>query len=258
MAAGSPEFDPRAVRRAVLREAGALLVQGLLYPFGRKAAPPRPERRPDIRTVVLVHGLGANRGIFYPLQWYLRRFGHRRIRAINLGRARSVQALSLRLKRDLDATVKGGRIAIVAHSLGGLVARHYVQALGGARRVELLITLGTPHLGTHASTFIPTHLLHQLRPDSRFIQELNALPWPEETGLYCIGGDEDICVLPREAALLPGAAGGLLPGVGHHGLLLSPRAFARVAEALAAVRPDPRGSLSPHTPPPSDPATGRA
>ncbi|MEL6349283.1 MAG: alpha/beta fold hydrolase, partial [Myxococcota bacterium] len=45
------------------------------------------------------------------------------------------------------------RLHIIGHSKGGLIARTYVQQLGGDRRVKSLITLGTPHHGT------PTALL---------------------------------------------------------------------------------------------------
>ncbi len=40
------------------------------------------------------------------------------------------------------------RIDIIAHSMGGLIARIYIQTLGGADRVQNLIMLGTPHRGS--------------------------------------------------------------------------------------------------------------
>jgi hypothetical protein len=40
------------------------------------------------------------------------------------------------------------QIDIVAHSMGGMIARIYVQALGGRDRVKNLVMLGTPHLGS--------------------------------------------------------------------------------------------------------------
>ena len=36
---------------------------------------------------------------------------------------------------------------IIGHSMGGLVARHYIQGHGGDQRVKSLITLGSPHHG---------------------------------------------------------------------------------------------------------------
>ncbi|WP_198655158.1 esterase/lipase family protein [Streptomyces geranii] len=40
------------------------------------------------------------------------------------------------------------RAVIVAHSMGGLIARYYVEVLGGWRHCRALITLGTPHRGS--------------------------------------------------------------------------------------------------------------
>ena len=43
------------------------------------------------------------------------------------------------------------QIDVVGHSLGGLIARYYVQRLGGDTRVRTLVTLGTPHSGTRVA-----------------------------------------------------------------------------------------------------------
>ncbi len=54
-----------------------------------------------------------------------------------------------RLERRIDAVLaKTGRqqVVLIAHSMGGLVARAYLHAKGG-RKVAKLITMGTPHLG---------------------------------------------------------------------------------------------------------------
>jgi len=39
------------------------------------------------------------------------------------------------------------KVNIVAHSMGGLVSRYYLQMLGGSKNVNKLIMLGTPNLG---------------------------------------------------------------------------------------------------------------
>jgi pimeloyl-ACP methyl ester carboxylesterase len=44
--------------------------------------------------------------------------------------------------------LKNRDCVIVAHSMGGIVARLYIQGLGGSTRVKRLITLGTPHRGS--------------------------------------------------------------------------------------------------------------
>lgn len=40
------------------------------------------------------------------------------------------------------------RLVLIGHSMGGLVARYFVEVLGGWRDTRMLITLGTPHRGS--------------------------------------------------------------------------------------------------------------
>jgi pimeloyl-ACP methyl ester carboxylesterase len=73
--------------------------------------------------------------------------------------------------------------SIVAYSMGGLVARHYI-ASGGGPTANKLLTLAAPHMGT--LRFQPFSLdlkwadrayprvAAELRPDSRFLWRLNA------------------------------------------------------------------------------------
>ncbi len=67
-----------------------------------------------------------------------------------------VRAAALRLRDEIerrldlltgDERAKAGRIVVIAHSMGGLVARCWLGPLGGAGRGAALITLGTPHRG---------------------------------------------------------------------------------------------------------------
>jgi pimeloyl-ACP methyl ester carboxylesterase len=40
------------------------------------------------------------------------------------------------------------RVVLIAHSMGGLVARYYLEVLGGWRHCRALVTFGTPHRGS--------------------------------------------------------------------------------------------------------------
>jgi pSer/pThr/pTyr-binding forkhead associated (FHA) protein len=52
-----------------------------------------------------------------------------------------------RLAAAVDAWQVPGPITIVAHSMGCLVARYYIERLGGKNKVERVIFLGGPHAG---------------------------------------------------------------------------------------------------------------
>lgn len=88
---------------------------------------------------------------------------------------------------------------IVAHSMGGIIARHAVQHL--ELPIAGLVTLGTPHRGTPTAwiglllgplTRAPLDLM----PLNRRIRRLNRLPWPEEVPLISISGGADLLCPP--------------------------------------------------------------
>jgi hypothetical protein len=65
-----------------------------------------------------------------------------------------VRAAAERLKADVDARLAGltkqarsGRVIVIGHSMGGLVARYWLGPLGGSRVCRALITVATPHQG---------------------------------------------------------------------------------------------------------------
>ncbi len=227
------DHEPELVRSAIRREALAFLAHGVLLPFGFRKPRPRPERRREQRTVVFVHGLAANRSGFLPLQAYLRMRGHDRQIAFNYRSSGSIERQALSLKRTIDAGVGGGRIDLVAHSLGGLVSRCYVQLLGGERRVDRLITLGTPHHGTYAATFLPSAFVRQLLPESAFIRHLNERPVPESLQVTSIVAGRDLLIQPVESAACPFGDRVDFDDLGHVELLFRPRVFSEIASRLA-------------------------
>jgi len=119
-------------------------------PRRRRWAPARPPH-----PVVLVHGLfGFDelaigkmrhpyfRGIGPRFQKAGRKVIHARLPALGGIEARA---------RELAGCVRAlgeKRVIILAHSMGGLDARHAIARLGLASQVAALVTVGTPHRGT--------------------------------------------------------------------------------------------------------------
>lgn len=68
-------------------------------------------------------------------------------------RASNVETAKL-LKTKIEAVkvaAKWPKVDIVAHSMGGLIAREYIGTLNGGSNIDQLITLGTPHDGSPKS-----------------------------------------------------------------------------------------------------------
>ena len=115
--------------------------------------------------------------------------------------------------------------------MGGVVARAYLQLLGGTRRVERCITLGSPHKGTYNAYWIPTKVGNELRPDSSLIKKLHQTQ--EECApvkmTSIIAGSDNI-IIPRVNSAHEEAIH--ISDIGHKGLLLSPRVMKTISNYL--------------------------
>lgn len=225
----------RPVWRLIVQEVAALAAASVLMPFGIKRSERRTPRQRTQRTVVLVHGYLANRSTLFPLAAYLRLRGIAQVLSFNYDSSAGVERSARALREYLRRHVRGGRIDLVCHSLGGLVARVYVQDLGGWRRVDRCITLATPHRGTYNSYWLWSRVGSELRPDSRLLSRLGA-PQARMGGvrfLSLIAGSDNL-VIPRVFA--GHAEEVLVSDVGHVSMLFSPAVFRQVAEYLADSR----------------------
>ncbi|GFN06489.1 hypothetical protein Smic_50450 [Streptomyces microflavus] len=128
-------------------------------------------------------------------------------------------------------------VDIVGHSLGGLIARYYVQRLGGDRRVRTLVTLGTPHGGTAVAPGAGIHpIVRQMRGGSALIEELR-LPAPGcRTRFVSFWSELDQVMVPVGTACVDhpdlDAVNVRVTGIGHLALPVHPAVAAAVREAL--------------------------
>jgi triacylglycerol lipase len=111
------------------------------------------------------------------------------------------------------------KIVIVAHSMGGLVARAYLRAHSDMR-IAKLITLGTPHNGTGWANLGLGKNSAQMRWDngisSQWLQELAAAETAHtRTLIVSIYSHHDNIVTPQTSAHLSGAHNIALYGIGH-------------------------------------------
>ena len=218
---------------------------------GYRVAPLAPAQRGllarDVEAagtpILLVHGMVDNRSVFALLQRGLRRRGFGRVHTLNYSLlTNDVPAAAVRLAGEVERVVAETgyeRLHVVGHSLGGLIARYYVQRLGGDERVHTLVTLGTPHAGTKTAKLWPSALCRQLRPGSSLIDELDA-PAPDcTTRFICYWSDLDQMVVPRAHGRLEhadlSARNVLVRGAGHMSLPIRPALVHEIAAALSQL-----------------------
>ncbi len=224
-------MSERPAWRLVAQEAAGVVAAAALFPFGIRGSARRTPRHPNQRTVVLVHGYLANRSTLFPAAAYLRFRGFKQILSFNYSSSDGVEQAALALREYLRRSVRGGRIDLVCHSLGGLVARVYIQDLGGARRVDRCITLGTPHRGTYNSYWLNSRVGRELRPDSPLLSRLHESR-ERAAGvrfLSLVAGSDNL-VVPRVFASHEREFH--IPDLGHVSMLFSPRVLRIVADQL--------------------------
>ena len=235
----------------------------LLYPLGARTEQLRPDVRyrpgaqpPGVRAlfaddplaaripVVLVHGLVDNRSIFAVMRRSLRRRGFAQVCSWNYSPlVRDVESAAASLGRHIERVCQDTgheRVHVVAHSMGGLVARYLVQRLDGDRRVDPLVTLGTPHGGTLWAHALPTPLGRQLRPGSPLLREL-AEPAPDcRTRVTSVYSDLDQMLVPATVGRCEHpdlrARNVFVRGVGHMSLPIHRGVLDEVAATLAGHR----------------------
>ncbi|MFT5682349.1 MAG: triacylglycerol esterase/lipase EstA (alpha/beta hydrolase family) [Myxococcota bacterium] len=206
--------------------------------LGPRYAPIRALPDDGHRPLVFLHGLGGHRGNFLPMRAWLGLKGRRRGYAIGMTAGVDLTILG----RELSAVIEeilavnglsdGGQVDIVAHSMGGVVARLALLEVGTIQRVHTLVTLGTPHAGTQLARLGGTDRCRDLRPGSVVMEALGMqVPWRGPVRLVCLWSESDPIMQPAGTAVVEGGEGVLL-GVRHTDYLLRKEVWAVVLEML--------------------------
>jgi pimeloyl-ACP methyl ester carboxylesterase len=256
--------------RGTATELAWVTAHGVLYPLGLASERRREAHREELERftvsqlppgqrglvlgdvvaagtpIILVHGLVDNRSIFTLLRRALRRRGFGRVMTLNYSPfTQDIRTVAARLGELVERTCEETgyeRVHVVGHSLGGVIARYYVQRLGGDARVHTLCTLGAPHSGTLAAHLGRQKVVRQLRPGSEVMLEL-AEPAPGlRTRFVCFWSDLDQLVVPQRSARIDHpdltARNILLRGVGHMSLPFDGRVVRELATVLAHLDED--------------------
>ena len=200
--------------------------------------------KPDdgFRPVLFVHGLAGHPSNFAAMQLYFVTMGRKRSYSVSFGEHKDLQQMASYLCELIDEVARCNnlqddeQIDIVAHSMGGIISRLALTRPETAQRIAHLITLGTPHQGTHLARLASTEQTVQLRPNSTVLQQLqDQEPWPDNVEmprLIALWSPSDIMILPAEAATLEGANNIEMTNYTHFTFLLHPHGWQAVYQLL--------------------------
>ncbi|MBI2059597.1 MAG: hypothetical protein HYT87_07485 [Nitrospirae bacterium] len=209
-----------------------LLSYSLFSSRQEEVEPGEPDGHPPL---ILVYGLGGNRGNFLLMSWYLRIYGRKRIYRVAFNPEQTIRqratALGKFIEKVADANHES-QVDVVAHSLGGVVARLAVSREKTAKRVHTLITLGAPHGGTYPARFANTKITKDLRPDSPLMRGLRRQPWPRRVRGVTLWSKNDLFVLPPESATLQGTKKIDMTPFTHYSYLIEPKSWETVRREL--------------------------
>lgn len=146
-----------------------------------------------VKRVVVLHGLYMSGFVMRPLCSQLEKSG---LDILNL----SYNTLSpdrAAIFKQIDNFINDKNTALVCHSMGGLVARAYLAANSEqSQNVTKVITLGTPHKGSHIARRMQQKGFDVFLKNSvEFLLTENG-DWPFNAKLYSIAGDLPIGLMP--------------------------------------------------------------
>lgn len=213
-----------------------LLTFVLVIPFERLWMP-ADRLTSGKQPILLVHGYGCSRGVWWLLRRRLEAAGHTVASVslappyISLGRLEPI--LNQRIE-EVCAATGSSQVTLICHSMGGLIARCYLARHGNARLARL-ITLATPHLGSELSRIGFGQNSREMTTGSLWLQDMAAERLAVPT--ISLRNAYDNYVMPQDNQRLPGAQDIELPPVGHIAMLYDVRIARLLIELLQPKTP---------------------
>jgi triacylglycerol lipase len=213
-----------------------LLTFLLVIPFERLWMP-ADRLPPGNKPVLLVHGFGCSRGVWWLLRRRLEAAGHT-VATVSLAppytsMGKLVPQLNQRIE-EVCATTGSKQVTLVGHSMGGLICRSYL-ARHGIDRVDRLFTLATPHAGSVLARIGFGRNSREMTPGSLWLRDMATetvrIPAVSLRNAY------DNYVMPQDNQRLPGARDIELPPVGHIAMLYDDRVAKQLLELLKLKKP---------------------
>ena len=193
------------------------------------------------RPVVFVHGLGGHPGNFSALELKLRVAGMGQLYRVDLRDTASMVTGAASLTSSIDRVLEvngfdeNGQIDLVAHSMGGVLSRVAMLSPKLKTRVRRLITLGTPHHGSHLAWYLTRYVGAgaELSPESPIWTDLSAQePWDSSTKLTSFYTSKDCLVRPSTSCFVRGADNRERSEETHFSFLWSPSVFSEIFTIL--------------------------
>jgi triacylglycerol lipase len=165
-------------------------------------------------VIVLQHGYNHCGAVWHSTANALERMGYR-VFTLSQPWFQPIDGMAERLHERIEHAISAAgtqQVTLVAHSMGGLVSRAYLRRYGNAR-ISRLITLGTPHHGTHHAALALGTNGKQMRIGNAWLAALNQVP--VTVPLLSLYSVHDNIISPQDSSAMPDAVNVELHGMGH-------------------------------------------
>ncbi|QDF76611.1 MULTISPECIES: esterase/lipase family protein [Shewanella] len=187
--------------------------------------------------LVLVHGI-FNTG--HVMGWMRRQFERQGYECLTPTLApfdgrRGIAHSAKQLQRFIDASIAEDEpISLIGFSMGGIVARYYLQHLDGHKRTKALFSISSPHHGSYLAWLpYPSMAMRELRPRSELLCQL-ARSESRLTGidLYSFRTPIDFTIVPSRSSHWPLAENRVIWCPLHLSMIFSRRVVAEILMGL--------------------------
>ncbi len=185
-------------------------------------------------NIILIQGIHARWVYLKKIGDALSEAGYSVYTVSELGK--NMDKISLNAKR-VEKFIKVNKlnnVIIVAHSKGGLIAKHILVDVGLEDRIVKVITIGTPFHGTLISKDIPNSAYREFATGSDTIRYLDSNSEVNHK-IISILPEWDNLVQPVESIKLEGAQNITLPIKGHHKIMYSVRLIDLVKKTVEDI-----------------------
>lgn len=203
-------------------------------------AGPAPITKP--RTVLLITGVGIKKEFMVPIQKRLERDGFDTVlyEPANL-LSGDLENEAKKLGTLVDGILKQTgetTIDILAECTGGVIARRWIQGMGGDQKIEHMVTFVSPQHGLPIAPIVHAIVgwdaLRDLTPGSKFMHAVNDAPLPSNVKFTSIYTCTDEYIQPYKTSVIPGANNiDLCRGfIGHFQTMYDPSLYLVMHDAL--------------------------
>jgi len=220
-----------------------IVVMRVLFDLTKKN-PKNEECDPKQRPILFIHGFGAHSSCWAYMRKAMKERGFRNIFFVNL-QSSLVSSIAQHAERVERVAAKirevTGRhdLDIVAHSMGGVVGRHFLYNGSGKSTVHTFVSLGSPLGGANkAKLGAPViKVARSMVPGSKLLHNhTQSASQDKHTRYFHLAAENDITVRPWTSALEGGAqifSSAILRSGGHVGMLFSKEVADWIAESLS-------------------------